>query len=176
MKLLVLFLRNIASVAIECKLHVESFILADCRDVVFWIENYNIGVLLDISGSNLLLAYDVNKHGLRSLAVEFRDNALDVKNDFRNVLGNTRNCRKLMKNTVDLNIRYRITGKRTQKNPAKRVAESLTEASLKRLNYKCSARAVFAHFSGSNIGLLYLYHSKYNLLKNFWVKRMSLLY
>ena len=88
------------------------------------------------------------------------DDTLNVKHDLGYVLCNTGDGGKLVKNAVDLNICYRVSGEGAQKYSAKRVSEGLTKASLEGLDHERSIGTVLAHFSGSYIGLLYLYHSK----------------
>ena len=76
--------------------------------------------------------------------MEFCNDALHVENDFRNILGNTGDCGKLVLNAVDFDGRNRGALKRRKKNPSQRVAESYSVTSFKRLNDEFTVSAVFA--------------------------------
>ncbi len=75
---LVLVSRNIAAAMAQRNLHVKRSIGAQGADVKLGIQNLNFAVCLDVTGAYLPLAHGLNIDGLGTLAVQLRNDALDV--------------------------------------------------------------------------------------------------
>ena len=129
---------------VEGKLHVKARALTESSYVMLGIQDLDVGILLDIACRNLALAAAVNNDGLRTVGIELCGDALDVKNDFRDILFDSGNGRDFVKHTVYLYTRDRNAGKRAEQHSSQRISESSTVASFERFDYKGAGSSVFA--------------------------------
>ena len=159
-ELLISLLRYVSSAVIKGELHIESVAITHRCDMVIGVKNIYIGIHLDVSRGYLLRAYYVDDNGLRSVAVKLCDYTLYVEDYLSYVLFYPGNSGEFVKNAVNLDIGYGITGQGAKHNSAKRVAEGGAEAALKGFYDKFTDRSVLAQINCRYIGLLYLNHSK----------------
>ena len=87
------------------------------------IENLNFAVCLDVTGAYLPLAHGLNIDGLGTLAVQLRDDALDVQYDLGNIFLDAGDGGKLMLDTCDLDGSSRGAGQRRKQNSSQAIAE-----------------------------------------------------
>ena len=150
--------RNVSSALVKSDLHIEACAVAYSANMMLGIEYRNVCVSDDIACSNVARTRNVDNDGLGLLAFKLRYYSLNVEHDFRNVFLNTVANAVLVKNSVDLYARCRITGKGGKKDSAKRVTNSNTVASNKGLNDEYCFISALGNVGCGYIKLLYCVH------------------
>ena len=133
----------------------------------FRVEDFNFGVAFDVGGRNFTLAGSVNVYGLRTVAVDLDDDALQIQDNFRHVFLDAGNGRELMENSINFNGCNGITRERGQKDAAHAVSQRGAEASFQRLKGNLAISLVIFGAQDFNIGLLDTFIQFKTLLRKF---------
>ena len=143
---------------IENELHVQSAVCVQSGDGLAGIEYLYFCVCLDVAGGDYALAGGLNINGLGTLAVEARDNALNVKNYLGHVFLHTGDSGELVLDTGYSYAGAGSSGKRRKEYPAKRVTKCCAIATLQRLYDILTVRAVVGSFDALYTRLLNFDH------------------
>ena len=86
---LVLVLRYITAAVFKGQFNIKVCTLCKSCKVVIRVENYDIGVLLDVSCGYVVGANRIKDDSLGRLSIELCNNALDIQNDLCQILCHT---------------------------------------------------------------------------------------
>ena len=159
-ELLVTLLRHVSTAAVKDKLHVEALTAGQGSDVVIGIQDLDVGILLDVTCGDIMVAGHVDDHSLGAGAMQLSRNALDVEHNLGHVLHDTGNGGKLVQDAVDLDAGHCHAGQGGQQDTTEGVTEGNTVAPFQRLYDKGTGGTVNAEVFSRNIRLLDLNHSK----------------
>ena len=112
----------------------EIDLVGEGRDDVVRVVDRDRRVRLDEIGGDLAGTGRGQPHGLRLVAVEADDQALDVEDDVNDILKDARHRRELVGNALNLRRHDRRAFDRGQQDPPEAVPDRRTEAPLKRFH------------------------------------------
>ena len=101
---------------------------------------------MDVRGGNLAGSLRVDGNLLGSVAVHLCCQALEVQDQFSDVLLHARYSRELMLHTLDVHRRDRHAREGGQQHPAQGVAQGVAEAALQGFHNKLAVAVVLANF------------------------------
>ena len=87
-------------------------VLVERCDVHIGVDDFNFIINLDIRRGQFARAHFVHDYRLRAVAVHFNSQALQVQDDFGDILFHAGNGGKFMLHTFDVNSRRRRSGQR----------------------------------------------------------------
>ena len=149
---------NIAATLCQSDLHIKRGVLAQSADVQLRVQNLNLGIGLDIAGSDLTGANCVDMHGFDACAVQLRGYPLDVQDNLRHILGDTGDGGELVLHALNLHRSCSIARQTAQQNAAQGVAQSHAVTALQRLHYILAVRGVLRGIKTGDTGLFNFYH------------------
>ena len=138
--------RDIAAPALDPQLHVQLAALGDGRNVCIRLEDFDVGVGLDVARPHFAGLVDAEVQRLGVVDVAGERNLLQVEDDVGRVLDDALNGRELVQHAVDLDGGDRRAFDRRQQHAAQRVANRGAEAAFKRLGIK-TAEAIGEGFA-----------------------------
>ena len=151
--------RQIAAAATDRERQLETAAAGEVRDLELRVQDLEIGGRLDVGGRDGArpLLHDVHLD-LGRLAVEARDQVLEVEDDVGHVLADARERRELVRDALDLHRGHRSALQRREEHPAQRVAERVPETAVERLDHEDTAVLVellVRNFRNLEIGRAY---------------------
>jgi hypothetical protein len=115
--------------------------------VMFGVEDLKFVIASDVACANVLAACNVNGNSFGAVCKELCCDAFNIQNDLANIFFYAGDGRDFVKHIFaaagKLDAYYGNAGKRAEKYAAKRVTDSCTVTSFKRLNYERTVSAVF---------------------------------
>ena len=122
--------RDIAFAGVDRQFHVEIGTIVEVADHVILVQDLDTGAFRDVTGGDDLGAFGRDGHTLGPVDIHADRDALEVQDDVGNVFADTRNRRKLVQHTVDLDGGDGRALKRAHQHAPQRVAEREAEAAL----------------------------------------------
>ena len=122
------------------------------------VQNFDIGVLLDVARGHVSAAGHVDEHRFRAIGVQLRGDAFDIEDDFGNVFLYAGDRGDFVQHIVDLDAGNGNSGQGAQEDAAQGVSERNTVASFQGFDYKLSVSAIFTQIDRRNIRLFNLNH------------------
>ena len=124
------------------------------------IENLNVGITDDVGSRDFFFAFHINADYLRLIACHLEAELLQVQNDIRHVIPDTRNRGELMEYAIDPNGGNCSTFQRGQQHAAQAIAKRRTVATLERFTDEFTVTVIFTDFRNFNFRFLDVYHLK----------------
>jgi hypothetical protein len=125
--------RYVAATALHAHLHVELAVVGHRRNVRIGLEDFDVGIGLDVASLDLTWLVDPQIERLGGIDVHLQGHLFQVEDDVGRVLDNARDGRELVEHTVNLDRRHRGAFNRRQQHAAQRVADRRAESALERL-------------------------------------------
>src|SRR5260221_1692883 len=134
---------HIAPAAPDREGHLEPAAVGEVRDLELRVEDLELRGSLDVTGGDDARALGRDVHlDLRGVAVQARNEVLEVEDDVRHVLTDARKRRELVRRPLDLHRGDCGALQRGEQHAAQRVAERVTKAAVERLDDEDSAVVV----------------------------------
>ena len=125
--------RDVAAAALDAQLHVQLAVLGDGRDVRVRLEDFDVGVGLDVARAHFAGLVDAQVERLGRVGVHLERDLLQVEDDVGRILDHARDRRELVQHAVDLDRGDRRALDRGQQHAPQRVADGRAEPALERL-------------------------------------------
>ncbi len=110
--------------------------------MVLRIENFNIGIALNVAGNDIPFSFNVNDDGFGTGFKQLCVDTFHIQNDFGHVFLNTGNRGNFMEHSVDFYVGNRYTGEGTEKNSSQRISQRNTETSFQRFDFKTTVGSI----------------------------------
>jgi len=119
--------------ALHAHFHLQASALGDGRDVRIRLQDFDVGVGLDVPGANFTGLGDVQVQRLGAVDVHLERHLLDVQDDVGRVLHRPGDRRKLVEHALNLHRRHRRPLDRGEQHAPHGVADRRAEPALKGL-------------------------------------------
>jgi hypothetical protein len=137
--------RHVAAAAPDRERHLEPSVAGEVRDLELRVEDLELRGSLDVPGGDDARALLRDVHlNLGRVAVQRRDEVLEVEHDVGHVLADARERRELVRGALDLDRGDRGALQRGEQHATNGVAERVAEAAVQRFDGEDSAMVV--HF------------------------------
>ncbi len=151
----VLISGDVAAATLQPHLHIDLAALGDGADIHVVVEDLDIAIGFDHARGHNASGIRTQVQRLRPLAVQLEGNLLQIEDDVRRVLNDTRDGLELVQHAFDANGGDGSAFDRRKQGATKRIADGRTEAALKRLRRELTVlvREGFG-FNGKTLGFL----------------------
>jgi hypothetical protein len=130
------FGRDVASSPVHPELNLESHVALNGRDELIRVDHFYLAARFDVFRPDLTGTLLLKGYSLRLVRVHAQFNLLEVQDDVRDILVDTRDAGEFVENSqrfVELHTDNGCTVDRRQQNPPERVPDGDAEAALQRL-------------------------------------------
>lgn len=141
---LVAFSRNVATTNTNTDSHIKSAAISHGSNYMLWVDERKLSWNVQICTGNRARTFRMNmSSSFNNIAIKRAENqALNVQNDISNVFDYTFSGSELMLYAINLNSGCFCSIKRREQNSTHAVTESITIATLERLNDEAGNKIV----------------------------------
>ena len=140
-------------------LHVERRPVVQCGDVQVRVQDLHLAVGLDVAGGHHAGTHRLDIDRLHRVAVELRQEALDVQDNLRHVFLHAGNGGKLVLDAGDLDGSRRGAGQRGEHDPPQGVAQRRAISPLQGFHHVFAIGYITRRFAAFDLGLFDFDHA-----------------